>query len=192
MKTGIFGGSFNPIHNGHIALAQRLLAEARLDEVWFVVSPHNPLKQAHHLLPDCLRLSMVQRALEPHPRLVACDAEFHLPQPSYTWITLQHLRQAHPHRQFVLLIGSDNWHCFDRWSHPHDILAHHPIVIYPRPGWPVCAHTLPQGVSLAHTPLMDISSTEVRRRLRVGESIAHLVPPVVEQMLSESNLTWYV
>ena len=120
-----------------------------------------------NLLPDRLRLSMVQRALEPHPRLVACDAEFHLPQPSYTWITLQHLRQAHPHRQFVLLIGSDNWHCFDRWSHPHDILAHHPIVIYPRPGWPVCAHTLPQGVSLAHTPLMDISSTEVRRRLRV-------------------------
>lgn len=188
MKTGIFGGSFNPIHNGHIALAERLLAEARLSEVWFVVSPHNPLKQRADLMDDRLRLSMVQQALQGHRGLVASDVEFHLPQPSYTWLTLQHLRGAYPERQFVLLIGSDNWSNFHRWSHPHDILAHHPIVVYPRPGWPIDEQSMPQGVSLAHTPLMPVSSTEVRRRLRVGESITHLVPPAVEQMLNTSIL----
>ena len=176
IKTGIYGGSFNPVHNGHIALAHELRQLAGLDEIWFVVSPQNPLKTQASLLDDRKRLDMTRRALEPYPELVASNYEFALPRPSYMWHTLQSLSARYPDREFTLIIGADNWACFDRWYHAADIIAHYPIVIYPRQGSTVDSSTLPPTVRLVDTPLYNISSTEVREDVRAGRDISAKVP----------------
>ena len=176
IKTGIYGGSFNPVHNGHIALAHELRQLAGLDEIWFVVSPQNPLKAQGSLLDDRKRLDMTRRALEPYPELVASDYEFALPRPSYMWHTLQSLSARYPDREFTLIIGADNWACFDRWYHAADIIAHYPIVIYPRQGSTVDSSTLPPTVRLVDTPLYNISSTEVREDVKAGRDISAKVP----------------
>ena len=182
-RIGIFGGSFNPIHVGHIAIARELLTLARLNEVWFLVSPLNPFKKAAtDLLDDDKRLLMAQRALRGEARLKASDYEFHLPKPSYTWNTLRHLKADYPDKQFVLIIGADNWLAFDRWARPDFILAHYPIIVYPREGYAI-TQPLPEGVRLVDTPLYPVSSTEVRRRVKAGEDIAGLVPPPIESLV---------
>ena len=155
IKTGIYGGSFNPIHNGHIALAQHIMQQAGLDEIWFVVSPQNPLKPSSALLDDSLRLDIVRKALEPYPGLVASDVEFSLPRPSYMWHTLQSLTRF-TDRSFSLIIGADNWECFDRWYRAADIVAHYPIVVYPREGCDIDTATLPPTVRLVDTPLYNV------------------------------------
>lgn len=175
-ETGIFGGSFNPIHTGHIALAEEIRRRAGLDEVWLMVSPQNPLKKSDGLLDERLRLELARRALEGHDGLVASDYEFALPRPSYTWDTLCRLTADYPDRRFTLIIGADNWTLFDRWRHHDDILRHHAIVIYPRRGYHVSTADLPQGVRLVDTPLLDISSTEIRDRIRCGQSVSGMVP----------------
>lgn len=176
MKVGIYGGSFNPIHNGHIALAEAFLRQAELDEVWFMVSPQNPLKANARLLDDKIRFKMVQKVLKHKRNLIACDYEFHLPKPSYTWDTLQRLSNDFPQHQFTLLIGSDNWTAFDRWYHHEDILQNYKIVIYPRLGDEIDKNELPDSVSLLNAEFINISSTEIRERIANGKSIDHLVP----------------
>ena len=176
MKVGIYGGSFNPIHNGHIALAEAFLRQAELDEVWFMVSPQNPLKANARLLDDEIRFKMVQKVLKHKRNLIACDYEFHLPKPSYTWDTLQRLSNDFPQHQFTLLIGSDNWTAFDRWYHHEDILQNYKIVIYPRLGDEIGKNELPDSVSLLNAEFINISSTEIRERIANGKSIDHLVP----------------
>lgn len=185
IKTGIYGGSFNPIHNGHIAIAKRMLEEAGLDEIWLIVSPQNPLKAAGSLLDDQLRLDMTQRALAPYPQLTASDYEFRLPRPSYMWHTLQHLSADYPDREFTLLIGADNWAVFDRWYHASDIIAHYPIAIYPRTGSDIDVTTLPPTVRLFNTGLYDISSTLVRNTIKAGGDISSLVPKEIVRMAEE-------
>ncbi len=180
-KVGIFGGSFNPIHTGHIALAKSLCEKAGLDEVWLMVSPMNPFKKAAtDLLDDHLRLEMVEKAIAEEPRLKACDYEFHLPKPSYTWHTLQAISHDHPDIEFTLLIGGDNWEAFDKWYHHDDILAHYPIVVYPRQGCDI--GEVPEGVTIVKTPLLNISSTEIRQRIKAGESIKGMVPEMIESL----------
>ena len=167
MKVGLFGGSFNPIHNGHIALAKAVREQCGLDEVWLMVSPQNPLKQgSSDLLDDELRLEMAQKALEGVEGVKACDYEMHLPKPSYTWTTLQALSKDFPDHRFTLLIGGDNWAHFQRWRHWQDILWHHDIIVYPRDEHP----------GTIDVPLLDVSSTEIRKRVANGESIDALVP----------------
>ena len=181
LKVGIFGGSFNPVHTGHVALAKSLCQKAGLDEVWFMVSPMNPFKKhATDLLADHLRLEMVRKAVENEPQLKASDYEFLLPKPSYTWNTLQALSADYPDTEFTLLIGGDNWAAFDKWYRSADILARYPIVVYPRQG----SHTgnVPEGVTIVETPLLDISSTEIRQRIREGNSIKGMVPLSVEPL----------
>ena len=178
-SVGIFGGSFNPIHTGHIALAKSLCEKAGLDEVWFMVSPMNPFKKAAtDLLDDQLRLEMVKKALEGEPQLQACDYEFHLPKPSYTWHTLQAISQDFSDIRFTLLIGGDNWAAFDKWYHHDDILVHYPIVVYPRKGSDI--GEVPEGVTIVETPLLNISSTEIRHHIAKGESIHGMVPESIE------------
>ena len=174
-RTGIFGGSFNPIHNGHIALAQQLRKAAALDEVWLMVSPQNPLKQESDLLADHLRFMMAQKAVEDVEGIVASDFEFHLPKPSYTWLTLQALSQHYPDREFVLMIGGDNWAHFTRWYPWKDILRQYDVVVYPRDEYP----------GTVDSELYPVSSTEIRERVRRGESVAHLLPPTIEHMVVE-------
>ena len=179
-KVGIYGGSFNPIHRGHIALARQMLRKAHLDEVWFLVSPLNPFKQAStDLLDDQTRLQLTRQALADESRLVASDYEFHLPRPSYSWDTLQALSRDYPEHEFVLVIGADNWLAFDRWYHAEDILDSYPIVIYPREGCPIDAATLPPTVRLVKTRLYNVSSTDIRRRIREGRPVRRLLPPAV-------------
>lgn len=183
MNVGIFGGSFNPIHTGHIALAKSLCEKAGLDEVWFMVSPMNPFKQAAtDLLDDNLRLELVEKALENEPQLRACDYEFHLPKPSYTWHTLQAITQDYPDIAFTLLIGGDNWAAFDKWYHHDDILAHYPIVVYPRQDSDI--GNVPEGVTIVETPLLNISSTEIRCHIAEGKSITGMVPLSIEQKVT--------
>ena len=184
-KVGIFGGSFNPIHTGHIALAKSLCEKAGLDEVWFMVSPMNPFKKtATDLLDDHLRLEMVEKALEKEPQLKACDYEFRLPKPSYTWHTLQAISQDFTDIEFTLLIGGDNWAAFDKWYHHEDILAHYPIVVYPRQGSSV--DKVPEGVTIVETPLLNISSTEIRQRIKEGKSIKGMVPESIEELVKRN------
>ena len=178
-SIGIFGGSFNPIHNGHIALAKAFLEKENLDEVWFMVSPQNPFKVNQQLLADHLRLDLVRKATADNPRFKASDYEFQLPKPSYTWNTLQHLSHDFPTHRFTLLVGGDNWEAFDRWYHADDILANYNIVVYPRRGQEVDITSLPTNVSLLQTPLIDISSTEIRQYVKQGISINRLVPSTI-------------
>lgn len=183
-RIGIFGGSFNPIHVGHIALAHQLLRLARLDEILFVVSPLNPFKkQATDMMADDYRLALVEMALEEEPKMKACDIEFHLPKPSYMWRTLERLSLSHPDDNLVLVIGADNWLAFNRWAHYEDILSHYELAVYPRPGYPFDTTSLPANVHVYSTTLFPENSTEIRRRLAAGESIHGLVPPKIETAL---------
>ena len=179
IKTGIYGGSFNPIHNGHIALARHLLQEAELDEIWFVVSTQNPFKVQQQLLADDKRLLLVRKALAPYPQLVASDFEFSLPRPSYMWHTLQGMSAQWPDRELHLIIGADNWLCFDRWYHADDIRSTYPIIIYPRQGYDIVPSALPQGVRLVNTPLYNVSSTEIRADVAAGRDISGKVPSTI-------------
>lgn len=188
MKVGIFGGSFNPIHNGHISLARQLLELVGLDEIWFMVSPQNPLKRQADLLDDNRRMALVSAALKDEPRLIACDYELAMPKPSYSWNTMQWLSTSFPNRLFTLIIGGDNWQCFAQWRNHDQLLANYPIAVYPRRGAEIDRKTLPQGVSLYNTQLIDISSTQIRRMIRAGEPIDRLVPPIVATMIAEEGL----
>jgi len=180
MRIGIYGGSFNPIHRGHIALAKQILRKARLDEVWFLVTPQNPFKQAAtDLLDDQLRLELTRKALASEPQLVASDYEFSLPKPSYSWDTLQSLSRDFPEHEFFLVIGADNWLAFNRWYHADDILAHYPILVYPREGSPVDVDALPPTVRLLNTRLYRHSSSEIRQRIREGRPVRRLLPSAI-------------
>ena len=174
-KIGIFGGSFNPIHVGHVALARAAQEACALDEVWLMVSPQNPLKKDMTLLDDTLRYELVQKALEGVEGVKASDYEMHLPKPSYTWNTLQSLNKEFPDYRFTLLLGGDNWAHFERWYHWKDILRTCDVAVYPRKGY--------NGTFEA--PLVNVSSTEIRQKVKEGQSIKGLVPesivPLVEQ-----------
>lgn len=177
IRTGIYGGSFNPIHNGHIALARQMLDAGLMDEVWFVVSPLNPFKKENNdLLSDELRLEMTQLALEDEPNMMAKDFEFHLPKPSYSWQTLKALTEQYPEREFILIIGADNWQAFHLWYNYQEILDNFSIVIYPREGIDVDKNHLPKNAKLLNTQLYPISSTQVRQYIKEGKSIDDLIP----------------
>jgi len=185
--TGIYGGSFNPIHTGHIALAHTLLERCGLEEVWFMVSPQNPLKQQADLMDDERRYELVCDALQSEAGLVPCKYEFALPRPSYMWNTLRHLSADYPDKRFALIIGADNWVVFNRWYHAADIVAHYPIIVYPRQGCEVNATLLPPRVMLVNTVLLPISSTMIRQRVAAGCDITGMVPPAIQSRV----LQWY-
>ena len=174
MKSiGIFGGSFNPIHVGHVALANAAREACGLDEVWLMVSPQNPLKRDMALLDDQLRLEMAQKALEGVEGVKVSDYEMHLPKPSYTWHTLQALTKDYPDCTFTLIIGGDNWAHFQRWYHWEDIQRMCDIAVYPREGY----------AGTFDAPLVNVSSTEIRERIRKGESIEGLIPAKIESLV---------
>ncbi|MDE6347099.1 MAG: nicotinate-nucleotide adenylyltransferase [Bacteroides sp.] len=184
MDIGIFSGSFNPIHIGHLALANYLCEYAGLDEVWFMVTPHNPLKEESGLMDDRLRLKLVRLAVEGYPRFRASDFEFHLPRPSYTVHTLDALKQAYPADTFHLIIGSDNWMLFPRWYQSERILAENRLLVYPRPGYPVEAGSLPPHVGWVDAPVFEISSTFIRRAMEEGRDVRYFLHPAVYKELA--------
>ena len=185
-KVAVFGGSFDPIHNGHLALAGEVLSRGLAGEVWFMVTPQNPHKQGCALSDEQLRLQMVQLAVQDKYGMMACDFEFRLPRPSYTLNTLTALSAAYPEKEFSLLIGADNWGKFDRWYRGGDILARHSIIIYPRGD--EAEPQLPQGVRWLPAELYDVSSTMVRAAVAAGEDITGLVPPAVAAFIDENKM----
>lgn len=187
-RTGIYGGSFNPIHTAHLSLARDLIRQGLLDELWYVVSPQNPFKQqATDLLPDEARLQLTRLAVADEPDIRVSDVEMHLPRPSYMANTLAVLREQHPDREFILVIGADNWLAFERWYHWEEILARHSVIVYPRPGYPIDAATLPPNVTLASTPLIDISSTEIRRKIHTAAYDGRDLKPSVWQEIKRKG-----
>jgi nicotinate-nucleotide adenylyltransferase len=187
IRTCIYGGSFNPIHNGHIALAQQILDENLTDEVWFVVSPLNPFKQNEDLLSDEQRLNMTSIALEGKSGMYVSDFEFRMPRPSYMVNTLIALCLTYPEREFSLFIGADNWLSFNRWYHYEEILSHYTVYIYPRNDIKVDETLMPCNVHLLHSPLIYMSSTEIRDRLKKGKSINDIVPPKVAEIIYQNG-----
>lgn len=185
MKIGIFGGSFNPIHNGHVAIGRTMLQAMGLDEVWYMLSPQNPLKQQADLLDENKRMQIVRHALKDEHGLVAKDYEFSLPRPSYTWNTLQNLHRDFPNDEFTLIIGGDNWDKFDKWAHHEDILATHKIAVFPREGAEVPV-SLPENVTFVNVPLINVTSTMLRGMVRTGVDISPYVPAVVLEEIKEN------
>ena len=179
-RVGLLFGSFNPVHTGHLILAEYFATRTDLAEVWFVVSPHSPFKQAADLRPDAERLHLVQLAVAGNPRLRAEDIEFSLPRPSYTIATLDALRQRHPKVDFVLLMGADNLPGLPRWQHAARLLAEIDLYVYPRPGTPLPDLAAFPRASVMAAPFLDISASYIRESLRAGQSIRYLVPAAVE------------
>ena len=188
IRTGIFGGTFNPIHLGHLALANYLCEENWVDELWFLITPQNPFKQEQTLLDNHLRMKMVEAAIADYPRFKASDFEFTLPRPSYTVTTLQKLSETYPDREFVLIIGADNWATFDKWKSPEEILRNHRILVYPRPGYEINPHELPAQVKAVNTPLLEISSTFIRESIASGKDIRYFLHPEVYRFIKQHQL----
>jgi nicotinate-nucleotide adenylyltransferase len=178
MKIGLFFGSFNPIHIGHLIIANHLLNETDLEKIWMVVSPHNPLKSENSLLNEYHRLHLVQLATENDPRIKASEIEFSLSRPSYTCDTLIHLTEKYPEHEFAVIMGSDSFQNIHRWKNYTFITQHYPIYIYNRPG-----HTIEEthGAKIIYmdAPLLPISATQIRALVREGKSLRYLVPDKV-------------
>ncbi len=188
-KIGFFSGSFNPIHIGHLILASYIGEFTDLDEIWFVVSPRNPLKEAGVLLDDALRLEMVRLALEDYERMKVSDVEFHMPRPSYTIDTLTKLTEEHPDKEFTLIIGGDNWRQFHKWKEPEKLTSNYRLFIYPRLGEEVMIPPqLHSSVQLINAPIVEISSTFIREGIRAGRNIRAFLPSKVYDFIVRNRL----
>lgn len=185
---GVFGGSYNPIHIGHLALANYLCEYHSIDEMWFLVTPLNPLKSEKGMLNNRIRLEMVQASIEGYDKFIASDFEFGLPIPSYTVDTLRALREKYPENKFVLIIGADNWAIFKKWKNPEEIIRNHDIIIYKRPGYNLDVDCLPSGVAYANTPELEISSTFIRESVCSGRDVRYYVHPNVWKIICERGL----
>lgn len=191
IRTGIYGGSFNPIHLGHTGLGEWLCQQGWVDELWFLLSPLNPLKAdvQQTLLGDAERLKLARLAVSQHKHLKVSDFEMHLPRPSYMVHTLEALRSTYPERQFTLIIGADNWQCFHQWKEPDEILRHHDIIVYPRQGCPIDDTQLPENVHIAvDAPLFDISSTAIRQRIPSSDYNGEWLHPDVWKRIRQKGL----
>ena len=193
MNIGLFLGSFNPIHNGHIGLAQYILTHSKqIDEIWFVVSPNNPLKDNSSLLDENIRFEMVRHAVREIEHLEACDIELSLPRPSFTANTLRALKQKYPEHEFSLIIGSDNMAIFNRWREWEYIYDNYRILVYPREGDNIkqLRRQYPKMKVIANAPLFAISSTDIRNLYKQGKDFSSFVPKNVDSALSESKNFW--
>lgn len=183
VKIGLFFGSFNPIHMGHLIIANLIAETTDLKKVWFVVSPQNPFKPSKGLLHEFDRYDMVRAAIYDNYRLEVSDIEFNLPKPSYTIHTLVHLQEKHPDKQFKLIIGEDNLEGFTRWKNYERILEDHGLYVYKRPGVQLSELKEHPNVTFVDAPLLDISATFIRNCIRKKQSVRYLVPDAVEEII---------
>ena len=188
MKIGLFFGSFNPIHIGHLIIANHMAENTELDQVWLVVSPHNPHKNKSTLAPDYDRLHLVQIAIEDNPKLRASNIEFSLPKPSYTIDTLTFLREKFPQHQFALIMGGDNLSSFHKWKNYELILRDYEIFVYQRPEYKLGDLATHPKVNLVEAPLLSISASFIRASIKSGKSIRYLVAEPVYDYLENSHL----
>ena len=188
LKVGLYFGSFNPIHIGHMAIANYMVEYTDLDQLWFVVSPQNPLKNKSNLLNDYQRLELVNRAIEDDNRFRASNIEFDLPKPSYTIDTLAYLSDKYPDYQFVILMGSDNLESFHKWKNFKTIVQNYGIIVYPRPGFEQAKVLKHENITIAkEAPLMEISSSFIRNAIKEGKDVRHYLPQNVWEYVDEMN-----
>jgi len=187
MNIGLFFGSFNPVHNGHLIIANYFINETMLDQVWLVVSPQNPLKKQSSLLNEYHRLALVATAIEGEPKLKASNVEFQLPRPSYTIDTLTYLKERHPSHQFSIIMGSDSIQNIHNWKNHELLLRNHRIYVYNRPGNIYSGKEQSENIQVVSAPLLEISSTYIRSLIVQKKSIRYLVPDTVREEI-ENNL----
>ena len=187
MKIGLYFGSFNPIHNGHLIIAQHFLEETDLDKIWFVVSPQNPFKQNHSLLNEYHRLFLVQKAIEGETRMKAVDIEFSLPKPSYTIDTMTYLEEKYPEHQFCIIMGSDSFQNLEKWKSGSLIMSRYPIYIYVRSGFEVDQQKVSENILVLKAPLLDISASLIRKKIAEGKSVRYLIPDTVNEEIIKAG-----
>lgn len=188
-KTGLFFGSFNPVHVGHLIIANYLINESDLDEIWMVVSPHSPHKKKASLANDYDRLHLLQLAIGDNPKIKASDVEFGLPQPSYTIDTLTFLKEKYANREFSLIMGGDNLASFHKWKNYETILKYHSIYVFSRPGYELGDLATHSAIHiLEQTPLLHISASYIRKLIKEDKSIRYLVSDKVFESITLSRL----
>ncbi|MDR0743561.1 MAG: nicotinate-nucleotide adenylyltransferase [Tannerella sp.] len=182
MKTGIFPGSFNPIHIGHLALANWICEFCDLDELWFLVSPQNPLKEESGLMEEDKRLQMVEASIDGYPGFKVSNFEFALPRPSYTITTLRELQRQFPDKTFQLIMGADNWSRISRWKNHEALMSEFPIIIYPRKDYEITIPPQYANIKKVDAPLLEISSTFIRQAFHEGKDIRFFLPEKVREI----------
>jgi nicotinate-nucleotide adenylyltransferase len=186
MQIGLFFGSFNPIHTGHLIIANHILNETSLERIWFVVSPVNPFKINSDLLDERARLSLVNAAIQSDDRIAVSDAEFQLSKPSFTINALRFFKNAHPQHEFSIIMGSDNFNDLDKWKDYQAIISNYKILVYLRTGFDV-KNKFDAHVNVLNAPILNISSTEIRQLIKGGKSIRYLVPEAVRKEIEKNG-----
>ena len=189
-KIGLFFGSFNPIHIGHLILANYILENSDMDELWFVVSPQNPFKDKKSLLTDHNRLDMVQLAVKNYPKMRASNVEFSLPKPSYTIDTLTYLKEKYPNYSFALIMGEDNLDSLPKWKNAEKLMSEYQIIVYPRTfeGEKKDSEYLQhENISIVNAPIIEHSATEIRNMIKEGKNVRPMLPPEVFEYLDGSS-----
>lgn len=190
-KIGLFFGSFNPIHIGHLILGNYILENSDMEELWFVVSPQNPFKDKKTLLNDHNRLDMVQLAVKNYPKMRASNVEFSLPKPSYTIDTLTYLKEKYPDYSFALIMGEDNLNSLPKWKNSEKLITDYHIIVYPRTfdgekkDHEYLQH---ENISLVNAPIIELSATEIRKMIKEGKNVRPMLPPEVFDYLDGSSL----
>lgn len=186
MKIGLYFGSFNPIHNGHLIIANIAKHTTDLQQVWLVVSPQNPLKPSHSLLNEYHRLHLVKLAIEDDVHLKASDIEFHLPKPSYTIDTLTYLKEKYPQHEFAIIMGSDSFQNLSKWKNYQKLIASHSIYVYERPGFPI-VNQINAQLHIIKAPMLDISASQIRQFIQQGIPIRYMVPDAVAAEIMDNK-----
>ena len=186
MNIGLFFGSFNPIHTGHLIIANHILNTTDLQKIWFVVSPQNPFKESKTLLNEYNRLHLLRVATQQDDRLRVSDVEFSLPKPSYTSVTLAHLTEKHPGYHFHVIMGGDSFQNLHKWNNYEYIIKHFPVIVYNRPGFDI-TNTIGARVQIADAPLLEISATAIRGLIKANKSVKYLLPDAVREEIERTG-----
>jgi len=187
MLIGLYFGTFNPIHVGHLIIANHMVENSDMNQVWFVVSPHSPFKKKNSLLNDYHRFDIVQRAIKNYTNLRVSDIEFKMPQPSYTYKTVAMLKEKYPEHEFALIMGEDNLATLHRWKNSEILLENHKIFVYPRPASDIAKVTNHKNIEVIDAPLMDISATNIRKAIKEGKNIRPLLPEGIWEFIDTEN-----